>query len=85
MAATYVGSSIICTGTTTIATPVDIVGIQNNATTSFTIAKGANTILTGGVGAGTALPLQLRSAGGVTVTVLGGGSVTLLLAVSSRR
>jgi hypothetical protein len=85
MAATYVGSSIVCAGTTVISTPVDLDAIQNNATTSFTISKGATTILSGGAGVGATLQLPLRSAGGLTVTVVGGGTVTLLLAVSARR
>jgi hypothetical protein len=85
MAATYVGNAIVCTGTTTISTPVDLEAVQNNATTSFSISKGATTILTGGVGAGGVTLQPLRAAGGITVTVVGGGSITLFLAVSSRR
>jgi hypothetical protein len=85
MAAQYAASAIICSGTTTIPGVVDIAAVVNNATTSFTIAKGANVILSGGVGSGQSLPAPLRSANGLTITVVGGGSVTLLLAVSARR
>lgn len=85
MAATHVASTIVCSGTTTIPGVVDVAAIINNATTSFTIAKGANTILAGPAGTGQTIDASIRSANGLTVTVVGGGSVTLCLAVSARR
>ena len=75
----------MCTGTETVAGPIDIQSIQSNATTSFTIVKGGVTMLSGGVGSGAILGVHLRAAGPVVVTVVGGGSVSLHLRVSSER
>lgn len=81
MAATNTATAIVCTGTTVITTPVRVHGVKNDSTASFTITKGANTIFSGGAGTGQFTNVQFRSASGVTVTVTGGGSVTLYLAV----
>lgn len=78
MAATYAGSAIVCTGTTSIDGPLMLTGIINNATTSFTITRGGNTVISGGAGA-TFNDFKFRSSGPITVTVVGGGSVTLHL------
>lgn len=85
MSATYAGSAVVCDGTTTIAGPIDIDSIQNNATASVTIAKSGITVFSGGAGAGAVVPMHFRSAGPIVVTVNGGGSVTLFLRVASER
>jgi hypothetical protein len=85
MALVRAGSTVVVTGTETIPGPVDMSGFQNNATTSFTVAKGATTVLSGGAGTGQIERVDLRAASGFVVTVTGGGSLTLYLAVSARQ
>lgn len=85
MAVTRGGSVIVVTGTETLAGPIDIQSVQNNATTSFTITRGSVTMLSGGAGGGAILNAHIRSAGPIVVTVTGGGSVTLHLRVEAER
>lgn len=79
MSVASAGTALIFTGTTTVTGPVDVDGLKNSATTSFAITKGSNEIVSGGAGAGAHVPVKFRSASGFTVTVVGGGSVTLYL------
>jgi hypothetical protein len=77
MAATKAGSAIVCTGTTTVAGPHNIVAIGTAATTSATITDGTTEFFScGAEKAVHALDLRVDS---VTVTVTGGGYVTLYL------
>lgn len=85
MAAVYAGSAVVCTGTTTIQGPIDIDGVQNSATTSYTITRGGTTMLSGAAGTGATSVVRIRSAGPIVVTVVGGGSVTLFLKVAAER
>ena len=85
MAQTRQANTIVVTGAETVPGPVDIVGILNNATTSFTIADDGRTAFAGGAGTNSMISVPLRSASGFVVTVTGGGSVTLILRVSRHR
>lgn len=87
MAVTAAGSALVCTGTTSIDGPIDVQSILNNATTSFSITKvgSAGVIASGAAASAVILPIHFRTSSDITVTVTGGGSITLYLRVQSER
>ena len=85
MPAVHAGTAVVCTGTTVIQGPIQVDGILNQATTSSSITKGANTIWSGVAATNTVSPCRFRSSGPITVTVVGGGSITLYLKNDSNR
>jgi hypothetical protein len=81
MAATNVGTMIVCTGTTTVTAPpggFHVVGITCNATTSATITDGTTEFFACG-STKEHQAIDFRTNTDLVVTVTGGGYVTLHL------